>query len=98
MSRSCSSLTSLDLSNLNTENIEDMNGMFAYLYNLESLDLPNFKTPNLGQMLHTFESCQKLKSLDLSSFKTTKLWTFNMLFLDVIHWKHSIYLVLILQI
>ena len=40
------SLTSLDISNFNTENIENMAYTFYYCQSLLSLDLSNFKTNN----------------------------------------------------
>ena len=38
----CSSLKSLDLSNINTYNIKDMSYMFSECYSLTSFDLSNF--------------------------------------------------------
>jgi surface protein len=40
----CSSLTSLDVSNFNTDNVVDMADMFSYCSNLTSLDLSSFNT------------------------------------------------------
>ena len=38
----CSSLKSLDLSNINTYNIKDMSYMFSECYSLTSFDLSDF--------------------------------------------------------
>ena len=40
----CSSLTSLNLSNFNTNNVTDMSGMFYECSSLASLNLFNFNT------------------------------------------------------
>ena len=37
-------LTSLKISKFDTSSINDMTGMFGYLYSLESLDITNFNT------------------------------------------------------
>ena len=50
MFKECSNLTSLDLSNFNTENVTDMNGMFYGCTKLESLDLSNFNTAKVTKM------------------------------------------------
>ena len=43
----CNSLTSLDLSNFNTQNVKSMGHMFQNCYSLISLDLSNFNTENV---------------------------------------------------
>ena len=47
----CHSLTSLDLTNFNTENINSMYSFFQGCSSLESLDLSNFNT-NLVNNMH----------------------------------------------
>ena len=64
----CSSLTSLDLSNFNTNNVKDMMGMFYYCTSLTSLDLSYFNTQNVNDMNYMFYHCTSLTSLDLSNF------------------------------
>jgi surface protein len=46
----CSSLISLDLSNFNTINVNNMSGMFKKCGSLEKLDLCNFNTSNVVNM------------------------------------------------
>ena len=70
MFHTCSSLTSLDLSNFNPANVWDMQGMFANCSNLTSLDLSNFNTANVTNMQWMFGNCSNLTSLDLSNFNT----------------------------
>ena len=43
----CSSLSSLNLSNFNTNNVKDMIGMFQLCSSLTSLNLSNFHTNNI---------------------------------------------------
>ena len=66
----CERLTSLNLSNFHTENVQNMMAMFAGCQNLTSLDLSNFKTENVKDMSFMFYSCERLTSLDLSNFNT----------------------------
>ena len=67
----CKSLKNIDLSNFNTQNITNMNGMF---YKCESLiDLSNFNTKNVIDMNCIFDECNSLTNIDLSNFNTTKI-------------------------
>ena len=47
---SCYSLTKLDLSNFNTQNVTDMDYMFYNCSSLTKLDLSNFNTQNVTDM------------------------------------------------
>lgn len=53
----CSSLTSLDVSKFNTQNVTSMRIMFAGCNNLTSLNLSNFNTQNVEDMLAMFWNC-----------------------------------------
>ena len=69
----CSSLTSLDLTSLDTSNVTDMNHIFSDCSSLTSLDLTSFNTQNvkdMSNMFGGFTGCKKLTNLDISSFKT----------------------------
>ena len=77
----CSSLKSLDISNLNTSNVTDMSGMFLLCSSLKSLDLSNFKTSSFTDMSGMFLLCSSLKSLDLSNFKTSSVTDMSGMFL-----------------
>ena len=68
----CSGLTSLNLSNFNTSNVQDMSSMFSVCIGLTSLDLSNFNTSNVTNMYAMFEVC-RMSALDLSSFNTEKV-------------------------
>ena len=68
-----SSLTSINLSNLNTKNVMDMNYMFWYCNDLTSLDVSKFDTSSVKDMSYMFSSCSKLTSLNVSNFKTSNV-------------------------
>ena len=61
MFNKCSSLTSLNLSNFNTINVNNMNGMFSECSSLNSLDLSNFNTINVKDMKYMFFECSCLE-------------------------------------
>ena len=50
MFNKCSSLTSLNLSNFNTNNVTNMDSMFNKCSSLTSLNLSNFNTNNVTNM------------------------------------------------
>ncbi len=55
----CSSLTSLNLSNFNTNNVTNMNSMFSNCSSLTSLNLSNFNTNNVTDMCRMFSGMNK---------------------------------------
>ena len=76
----CIFLTTLDLSNFNSNNVKDMSRMFYKCTSLESLNLTNIKTNNVTNMSHMFYDCPSLKSLNLSSFDTRKVQNMREMF------------------
>lgn len=75
--RGCESLTELDLSGSNTENVKDMNEIFYDCNALSKLDLTSFKTGQVTTMESMFCGCSTLATLDVSSFNTenvTNMW------------------------
>ena len=58
------------ISNLKTDNVMDMSGMFRECRGLTSLDVSNFKTDNVTKMGQMFNSCSGLTSLDVTGFNT----------------------------
>ena len=65
----CSSLTSLDLSNFNTNNVEDTSGMFYNCSNLTELNLSNFDTSKVTKTKDMFGNCTKLNKIILNNSK-----------------------------
>ena len=76
----CYSLTSLDVSNLNTSNVTDMSGMFGSCTKLTSLDLSSFNTSKVTNMYGMFSSCWYLTSLDLSGWNTSNVTSMSEMF------------------
>ena len=57
----CYSLTSLNLSNFNTNKVTNMSGMFWNCSSLTSLNLSNFNTNNVINMLSMFYGVNREK-------------------------------------
>ena len=80
MFRSCSSLTSLDVTKFNTVNVTNMSYMFTGCSALLSLDVTNFNTVNVTKMNHMFYSCSSLTSLDVTNFNTANVTNMSTMF------------------
>ncbi|TYV67284.1 BspA family leucine-rich repeat surface protein [Listeria monocytogenes] len=76
----CTALTSLDLSNFDTNQVTNMNGMFYGTSSLTSLDLSNFDTSQVTNMNNMFSNTSSLTSLDLSNFDTSRVTTMIAMF------------------
>ena len=75
MFKDCTSLTELDLSGSNSENVKDMKEMFDGCRALSKLVLTDFKTEQVTTMESLFSNCSKLETLDVSSFNTENVTT-----------------------
>lgn len=73
--KGCESLTELDLSGSNSENVKDMKEMFYGCRALSKLDLTDFKTGQVTTMENMFCICSTLETLDVSSFNTENVTT-----------------------
>lgn len=73
-------LEELDLSWLDTSNIENMQYMFSNCSSLTGLDLSNFNTEKVTSMMRMFATCPALEELDLSSFDTSSVETMANMF------------------
>ena len=67
----CTSLTSVDLSGLDTSSVTYMGCMFSYCSSLTSLDLSGLDTSSVTDMSDMFLSCSSLTKLDVSRFDTS---------------------------
>ena len=76
----CDRLISLDLSNFNTQNVNNKRSMFYDCNSLTNLDLSNFNTQNVKYMVSMFYGCSSLTSLDLSNFNTQNVIYFGFMF------------------
>lgn len=75
MFKDCTSLTELDLSGSNSENVKDMSEMFNGCRALSKLVLTDFKTGQVSTMESMFCNCSTLETLDVSSFNTENVTT-----------------------
>ena len=87
----CSSLTSLDVSNFNTQNVTDMHHMFSRCTRLKSLDLSKFDTQNVESMHDMFWDSYALATIYVSDkFVTTKVSSGADMFKDCTSLKGAI--------
>ena len=63
----------LDLSEFNTNSIEDMTAMFMGCHQIKVLDLRHFNTQNVTSMRDMFNNCFGLKHLYIGSFNTSNV-------------------------
>ena len=76
----CNSLTNLDLSNFNIQNVTNLRSMFSFCKSLRNLDLSNFHTQNITDMNRMFYDCKSLRNLDLSNFNTQNVTDMSCMF------------------
>ena len=76
----CTSLTSIDISNFNIQNIKDMNSLFFNCYSLESINIGNVNTENLIDMSYMFYNCSSLNLLNLSKINTKNVINMSHIF------------------
>ena len=73
MFRTCTSLTSIDLSHFDTGKVTNMRCMFNECDELRSLDLSSFNTENVTDMGYMFALCSSLTSIAVGHLNTTKV-------------------------
>ena len=77
------SVTNIDLSQLNTSEVTDMSNMFSRCSKLQNIfGLENFNTTNVTNMGGMFSGCNKLTTLDISNFDTSKVTNMVNMFRD----------------
>ena len=82
MFSNCSALTSLDVTNFNTEKVTYMVYMFSGCSKLTSLDASKFNTVNVTNMGRMFSNCSALTSLDVTNFNTKKVTNMGRMFFE----------------
>jgi len=80
MFQNCNSLSSVELSSINTTNATSFASMFSDCRSLTALDMSNFNTANVTSMAEMFKNCSSLTTLDLSSFNTSKVTNMEAIF------------------
>ena len=78
--KDCPILTSVDLSNVNTEKMTEMTEMFVTCKSLRNLDLSNFITTNVTNMSSMFSGCSGLITVNLSNFDTKNVTNMSSMF------------------
>ncbi|EHD5075365.1 BspA family leucine-rich repeat surface protein [Listeria monocytogenes] len=79
MFASCSKLSELDVSGLNTSSVTDMDYVFATCTSLKELDVSHFDTSSVTTMVGMFQKAE-VKELDVSSFDTSSVTNMNSMF------------------
>ena len=82
MFHECSSLTNINLSNFNTDNVIDMSCMFYGCSSLITIDLSNFNINNDDGMISIFCGCKALNKKNII-IKKKKLLNNPRLFNDL---------------
>ena len=76
----CSDLISIDLSNLNSQNVTEIRNIFSYCDNLQTVNLSNFNSQNIYDMREMFYGCKSLTSVNLSNFNTQNVYYISKMF------------------
>ena len=80
MFKSCTGLTSLNVSNFNTANVQSMQQMFYNCKLLTSLNVSSFNTLNVTDMSEMFFFCSSLSSISVTNFNTSKVTNMSCMF------------------
>lgn len=78
----CESLSSLDLSTLDTANVKDMAGMFHDCRSLKDIDLSSLDTSNVIRISSMFAYCSNIESIIFGSFDTSKVSDMTEMFIN----------------
>lgn len=76
----CNNITSIDLTNLNTSQVQNMSTMFNQCHNLTTINWGSFDTSNATDISFMFNECVILTSLDLRCFNTSNVTLMNSVF------------------
>ena len=80
MFNKCKSITTLDLSSFDTNNVTDMSAMFQFCESLAYINLDGWKTDKVTNMRYMFSKCHNLVELDLSHFLTKNVTNMSNMF------------------
>ena len=70
----------IDVRELNTSGITEMDSMFSSCRNLEALDLSTWDTSNVTNMGSMFSICERMKNLNISGFDTSNVTYMSSMF------------------
>ena len=74
------SLIKVDLSKIDTTNVNDMSQMFSECILLEEIYMKGLKTSSVTTMDSMFQNCKALTSIDLSNFDTSSVLSMKYMF------------------
>ncbi len=80
MFKYCSSLTNIDLSGWNLDNVTSMESLFQYCPGLTSVTLPKVTSKKIQNMQYMFNGCSALTSVDLSGLNVENVSMMTNLF------------------
>ena len=83
----CSSLTNINLSNFNTQNVINMSNMFSGCSSLVNINIFNFNTKNVINMSNMFSGCSSLTNINLSNFNTKNVTDMDKMFFGCLSLK-----------
>lgn len=78
--QNCESLSSLDASVFNTENVTSFFGLFYGCHSLETIDVSHFNTSNATSFSNMFNGCKSITSMNLSNFDTSNATNLSQMF------------------
>ena len=76
----CTSLSNLDISRFNTENVTTMEQMFYNCRSLADLNVSSFNTSEVQTMYGMFSNCSSLTELDVTGFDVSNVFSFEEMF------------------
>ena len=75
-----SNIIEINLSNLDTSKVTNMDSMFNQCINLGEIKFGNINTSLVKNMYQLFHNCKKLETIDVSNFDTSSVTTMKYLF------------------
>ena len=83
MFKDCVSLTSINISNFDTKNVEAMNDMFSGCESLKILDFSNIDISKVTNMNNMFLNCKNLEYINIKNYKSNTILDYNKFFKNV---------------
>ena len=88
MFEGCYNLETIDVSNFDTSNVNNINNMFSFCFNLEFVNLSNFDTRNNGGDEYAIFSLHKFKKVLIFLILIQKMcFIFKKYLLNVLIWN-----------
>lgn len=81
--RNAEKVTSINnLDKIDTSNVSEIYGMFAYCRQIKTIDLSNFETDHVTNMSDLFYECNNLEEANITNFVTSKVTTMKAMFAE----------------